>query len=652
MKSKFFICMFLLGFGVSSIAQNYVIYDVKPNDTPTSIAQANSISLQQLYKYNPDLKNTKSIDNQKIVIPKSDDKNFGFYRYRVKTLETLYSISRNFNLSIADIKAFNPQLYKNELKAGEVLRLPAYKLPEAYQDVDFNQSIKNSNFTAFKHIVLPNERKSDIIEKYDMSLQAFDSLNPNIIEVQSGQLVKVMPTKTESDPIDMADLDMKLQYYKVPKQQTLYSLSKEFKISEDIIFKLNPIVRREGLKANTIIKLPEKVEALGESEIVNLENYIQNFNEKKLALFLPFSLNQFEKDSVNKKNILRRDNLLNITLDIYAGVQWAIEHAKSKRIYTDLKVFDTKRNPRVMDSILAQNKLSDRDAIIGPILNFNIDNLTKSTNSQIPIFLPITKSNSKSSLVFNTIPEQNLKTETLITYLDSIYSSEQNLVFITDSTAIDRYEKYKYTFPNARFYHPKKSSIETENLMKLLVEDGDNLVVLETDQIGITESVINNLYRFNKGYTPKTEDEEEDDKEKEREVLLFPTRLFTSDRNVAFGEIVENNALGALNFTYTSVSKYDILETNPLIEDFINKNNYIPSRYVLRAFDLTYDILLRLAYNGNLNDGKGVAPLTEYNENRFGYEKSFMTDTYQNQGLYIIKYDPDLEIEILNAKKL
>ena len=60
-----------------------------------------------------------------------------------------------------------------KFRAGEVLKLPAYKLPEKYQNVDFNQSIKNSNFTAFKHIVLPDERKSDIVEKYGMSIKSF-----------------------------------------------------------------------------------------------------------------------------------------------------------------------------------------------------------------------------------------------------------------------------------------------------------------------------------------------------------------------------------------------------------------------------------------------------------------------------------------------
>ncbi len=646
MNYKKFVYFFLLIFSLSISAQNYIVYDVKPKDTPQSIAETNSISLQELYKYNPDLKNSKSIKKQKIVIPKSDSKNFGFIRYRVKTQETLYSISTNFNLSIADIKAFNPQLYDNELRAGEVLQLPAYKLPKKYQDFDFNQSIKNSNFSAFKHIVLPNENKTDILEKYDMSLKVFDSLNPNIIEIQSGQMVKVMPQQSKSETAEEIDLDMSLQYYEVPKRQTMYSLTKEFKISEDIVFKLNPIVRREGLKAGTIIKLPKQVESIEKSKIINLENYIQNFNEKKLALFLPFSLNKFENDSIKPNKILTEDPLLNISLDIYEGVIWAVEHAKSKGIYTDLKVFDTKLKPSVVDSIINENSFDDRDAIIGPISEANVQALSKSVRSfKTPIFLPISKAEIKASSVINTLPKQETQTETLITYIDSTNINSEHLIFIADSTAQQAYEKFNYTFPNSTFYHVSEPYIELDEIKKLLKPEVINHVVLETNQLGLSESVISKLYKFQKGYEEVIDEEKE-----EYEKVQFDVKLYTSNRNNAFREVIENKALSELQFTYVSVSKYDVLESNDLIEDYVRSHGFFPNRYVLRAFDLTYDILLRLAYSGSLDNEDALSAYTEYNENRFTYSQSFMSDVYYNDGLYIIQYLPDFEIEILNAK--
>jgi len=657
-KQGLYIVIFLIAGSI--YAQNYIIYNVQPNDTPQSIATEYAISIDELYKFNPDLKNVKSIENQKIVIPKTNSDNLSFVRYRVKTKETLYSISRTYNVSIEDIKAFNPQLFEKELQAGEVIKIPAYKLPKEYQDVDFNESIKNSNFSAFKHIVLPNEKKSDIVEKYGISAKEFDSLNDGIIEVQSGQLVKIVRQQKKEGTFDLANLNMNLQFYKVPRKQTMYSLTKEFKISEDIIYRLNPIVRIEGLKAGMIIKLPEPIETLNQAKkIVDLESRIQNFNDKKLALFLPFTLNQFEGDSVNVENVILKDSsspapLINISIDFYEGVKLAIKKASSLGIYTDLKVFDTRRNPTVMESILMQNSFSDTDAIIGPIIDPNVKKIkNKFKQSQIPIFLPLTKLENSPSNILNTIPQINLQTETLITLIDSLRTENENLIFITDSTVTDKYDMFKYTFPKAKHLKLKKTYLEATDIEGLFEKDKENWVIVETNQIGISESAVNLLNRYKKGFYNDSSNADVDEKKQSNpeDFVQFDSRLWTSDRNKAFYTVVDNQALSNLEFTYVAVSKYDVLETNPMIEKYIRKNGHAPTRYTIRGYDLTYDILLRLAYEGVLNTEAALNPLTEYNENRFGYKKSFMSTSYENKGLFIIQYLPNLEVKILNANK-
>ena len=74
---------------------------------------------------------------------------------------------------------------------------------------------------------------------------------------------------------------------------------------------------------------------------------------------------------------------------------------------------DTKRNPRYLDSLLRRVDLSDRDAIIGPLIPDNISVLSKNLKSaDTPIFLPVTNYDNASSNVFNTIPQNELKAET------------------------------------------------------------------------------------------------------------------------------------------------------------------------------------------------------------------------------------------------
>jgi len=653
MRIVCFCLILFLGSIASLHAQNYILYDVKPDDTPQGIAQNEGIDVTELYKYNPDLKGKRNISAKRIVIPKAKSDNFGFIRYRVKQLETLYSISKLYNVSVEDLKAFNPQLYENELKAGEIIRIPAYKLPEKYQNIDFNQSLKNSTFDAFKHIVLPKERKADIIKMYGMTEQTFDSLNKDIYEVQSGQMVKVVP-KTTKKINRVNELNLALEFYTVPPRQTMYSLTKEFKINEEVVYKLNPILEREGLKAGMILKLPKKVTAASAGDkIVNLENYAQNFNEKKLALFLPFSLGQFEKDSIDVNRILLRDRALNISLDLYEGVNWAIQHAKRKGIYTDLQVYDTRRNPRALDSLLRRIDISDRDAIIGPLIPDNISVLSKQVvRNQIPVFLPITNYDNSKSNIFNTIPQDEVKAETLITYIDSIRTQEQHLIFIGDSIANATFNKYRYTFPDATFYNVPKTYTDPERILKLLKPNAENWVILETNLKGVAEGVVNNLHNFVNWELDDTNNNSPTaaDRAKERILKDIKIRLFTSNQNQAYDDVISNRALCDLNFTVVTASKYNILESNSYIENYKRIHGTIPNRYVLRAFDLTYDILLRLAYNGTLADENSLFPLTEYNENRFGYDKPFMSNLYYNKGLYIIEYLPNFEYKVLNAE--
>ena len=65
-------------------------------------------------------------------------------------------------------------------------------------------------------------------------------------------------------------------------------------------------------------------------------------------------------------------------------------------------------------------------------------------------------------------------------------------------------------------------------------------------------------------------------------------------------------------------------------------------KYVARGFDITLDLLLRLASAENLYEASNDTIETEYVENKFRYNRS-MFGGYVNEAVYIVKYD-DLRI--------
>jgi len=116
--------------------------------------------------------------------------------------------------------------------------------------------------------------------------------------------------------------------------------------------------------------------------------------------------------------------------------------------------------------------------------------------------------------------------------------------------------------------------------------------------------------------------------------------LVTLDKNRAFeGKNIDNNNLSNLKFHYPSVNKdYDDSESNSFIRAYREEYGVTPSKYVVRGFDITLDLLMRLASGDNLYEVSGETIETEYIENKFRYNKSLFGG-YINEAVYIVKYD-------------
>ena len=63
-----------------------------------------------------------------------------------------------------------------------------------------------------------------------------------------------------------------------------------------------------------------------------------------------------------------------------------------------------------------------------------------------------------------------------------------------------------------------------------------------------------------------------------------------------------------------------------------------PNKYAVRGFDLTLDLLLRLASEDDLYKASSSEVETEYVENKFRYSKKLFGG-YYNEAVYIVKYD-------------
>ena len=150
---------------------------------------------------------------------------------------------------------------------------------------------------------------------------------------------------------------------------------------------------------------------------------------------------------------------------------------------------------------------------------------------------------------------------------------------------------------------------------------------LETDQPNMVASVTSILNSANTSSLLSTEETEE-----------INVRMFTTSFNAAFeNEAVSKTHLSNLRFTYPSF--YRESGNDAFIKAYTKKyRGVLPDRYAVRGFDVTMDVLLKLAYKKNLFETSRYIGLTEYAGNGFDYFNDWASG-YFNRACYIMEYD-------------
>ena len=636
MKQIIVLFLFFQFFAASAVAQQYKYHIVQRGETTAEIARQYNISEETLFKYNPDARNGISVDS-KLVVPleaqTAVSENVKFETHRVKRKETLFSLSQQYNVSIENIKKYNKHLYSEELRRGEKIRIPV-NLPKKVEQKEEVAPPSPSNLfdlSIKEHVVLPKETLYGISRKYNITIADLQRLNPRLETLKPGMVLKVKNGNTEK-VVDVAGSLFK--YYQVKPQETLFSLTRRFGISKDSLLTLNPALA-DGLKSGMVLKIPNiEIYEPGEyteSKIVNLERNLNNFSTKNIVVMLPFNLDKIVATDTSDNAIerLKKDRVMQISLDFYSGVLMAVDSAKAMGISTNLRFYDTQQNPGKVYSIISSNNFTGVDAVIGPLLQSTVEAAASGLEKQnVPVISPLTKKRAGSMQNFlQARPTDEMLAEAMISYITD-HANGKNIVIISDADNYARKNRLLQAFPNARVVNPRQGGyIDQQQLKTALMPERPNYVILEASKIGVLSSATSYLNSMAEDY----------------EVTLF-----TTDRNNSYeSDNVSNRHLTNLNFHYPSISKVYSLDTNrSFIKKYQASYGVVPNTYAVRGFDVTYDVLLRLASSNDIYTSVAREGATQYIENKFEYERRAMGG-FQNKAVYIVAYGKDLTLEVV-----
>jgi len=605
------------------ISDFLINYDISPNDFfilnpafTSSRFNYLKLDLEKKLKSGDFIRIFESIENNK-------SEQISFIIHKIKRKQTLSEISSIYGVSENLILKYNIEI---EIKRNNILKIPVKK-------ARINKSNVVDKLKAYT--VKPKEGKWRIAYKYGISINTLENINPEIGSIlKLGQKIAV-PNK---DEIKLNTVEENNDYFEIQKNIQISVLEQKLGLKNNSIIKLNPGIL-DSVEKGVIIKVP--VSTKTNEDVINLskkslEDNIVDFDKKKFAIILPFRLDNFDYDSIqNSTPILKNDKLLNISLDFLFGAEMAVNSYSKLGIDVQMDVFDSALDRSKIDQILDENNFEIYDFIVGPLtdnlFNYFVDS-TKDLN--IKIVKPLSKKQNTDRRIINTIPNDTLLFNEIISHVESDTTRSEKYI-ISDSKSVEISNKIKKIFPESKQFFSKINEFGDDT--KTLVYDdldstfvkGKNIVFLETKEQGFVSNVSSILNSFIND-TIKIE-------------------LFTTNKNNAFeGANVSNNYLSNLKFQYASTNKkIDIVEDKSFIDKFISNYNYFPSKYSIRAYDITYDLLLRIS-NGDLNDENIFEIESQYFENKFRYKRS-LSGSIDNIATYLIKHE-DLKIEEMTDK--
>lgn len=533
------------------------------------------------------------------------------YSHIVLEKQTLYSISKAYNVSIEDIYRFNPTLKETGLKKNGIILIPSAEAIEG--------------------------RKSDEEKRIDENAaqkrqQTLDSLT-TAKEPAEVSVVKEAPRKT------------KRKTHTVKWFEDLDVIAEKYGVSVESIMKLNNL---EGRKLSSRQKLqiptPEDIARMEETDVAEDTAEAPAAEAADSTAIHETQIPQ-EQTAIAGKDVKAGILLpLNATgtsshrgnMDFYSGILLAVSDLTEKGIDIDLKVCDTGKN-----GLPSYSYISDCDFIIGPIASGDLAKALETYTDGPFIISPLDQkaqniATSQSRLIQAPTPHA-VQYNDLINWVKEDVKSADKVIFITEKgarqsevqtqmqAAIDSsgiaYRNFSYSILEGRDV--------MDPLMALMTKTGENRVVIASESEAFVNDVVRNLNLI--------------EYQKYEVVLYSPSKI----RNFETIDVdnIHNTSL------HTSLSYY-INYDDPKVKNFLMKYralfNTEPTQFAFQGYDLaTYFIEMVNRY------GNGWTEMMPENEKKmlqstFRFRKSVEDGGYINNGVRRITYEEGWKVKELN----
>ena len=632
----------------------YYIHQVKKGETAYSISKAYGISVEELTKENPPALygvNTgqtlripfKSVAGNGTTVSASEKSGSHheskFIYHILKPGETVYFLSKSYDVSENDIIYCNPGIDITKLSVGMEIAIPRKDFMSSRQKFDEPQKpevqtpvvvgqkpaepqekLQDQEKGYFYHKVQSGESLSSIARQYDLSLRELKKANKDLRFPQVGDYVKVPGVKTPQKP------------------------------------------EPEPVAADTVIQVAEALEIRLErpSEFTPVKDLDGTLD---VAVLLPFYLREntsrieidSSKGSKGKKNtiVTRKDEkwIFPESLDfieMYGGILLAADTLRSLGLNINLHAYDIKGDTMELTKIIRSGKLDAMDLIVGPVYSHNLSIAAAYAKDRgIPVVSPVPLRNNS---VLSGNPELFLVSSSLEVAQEALARkfgeyADHNFIFInSDTLGIDEdvkrfrklilselssrvpYEDIK--FREFQFY--SRSMFDSDSINRLshaLSDRSKNIVVIASEDPPVISETIIDVHSLSRKFDVK--------------VFGYPVMrdLVILDPKYFFD-------LGLMVYSpyWIDYSKSSVMQFN---SDFRQKFLTEPTEksYAWQGYDIAYYFMSGLAMHGMEFIKHPEIHRPELLETDYDFVSNSADRGYENRNLFLIRYTKDYEVE-------
>lgn len=602
----------------------YYIHTVTKGQTAFSIARAYSVSVEVLHNENPDaiygikegqvLKVPVVVEQPVVTVERPRDTERFVYHIMLAG-ETIYSLSRKYDVSQAMILEANPGMDPSDIPIGAELAIPKKDMKTEVLSL---APVGQEEFTLYK--VRQGETLSIIARKFGVSSRDIRRANGGLLFPKVNDTIKI-PGRHSVD--DHGDL----------KTDPVVGDTISLIVDEDIyIPSLKPIgftdISKMRGRVDIAVMLPLFLaENSVRVDIDSTTSQTRRVRERPFTWIFPRSVGFIE---------------------MYEGILLAADDLRKSGLDVNVHTFDTRGDLQTVDNIIESDRLRNMDLIIGPIFSYNLERVIQYADKyNIPVVSPVPL---RDNSILKAYPGLFVVNPSLRTAQERLAIAiaghhDKNIVFIYTDTAtvgnesldfrdmIMRELSYKTTSDQIslkQVLFKSKSTLATDTLNRLshaLNPLKENVVVLATENEPALGETIMNLHTLTRRY--------------QMTVYGYPLIRSLEDN-------IEINYFTDLGISFFSPFKvdFDSERVNRFLLKFREAYKTEPAEtsFAWIGYDITTYFVSGLGLHGKRFLSEPVMHNPELLQSRFDFRRNFSTEGFENKGLFRLTYTREMEL--------